>query len=681
MFTFGFYNSLGGDRKYNAVQISRLFEGIINDGVFASIGDSLMVTPGAGGMTVNVGTGRAWFNNTWNDNDAVMPITLDPSEAVLNRIDAIVLEVQDAPDVRTNSIKKIKGTPASVPVPPTMINMTGHHQYPLAYIYVGAGVTEITADNITNKVGTVDCPFVTVVGLDALLPEWQEQFEVWFDNLQEQMTGDVATNLQNQITANLNTEKANKTKYGTCSTAADTAEKVVVQPDFSLVAGVILVVKFTNVNSADNPTLNVNGTGAKAIYLNGAAVPASYIPKMAVFQYDGTYYQLLNPAVPSGVVPVANGGTGSTTGAAAIAALGIDVAIANADKLAQRDSYMAWCANVNTNSLDCAFGKNNEDLMFGIGMQLAMYAWFKGDSKVTYPFNTLKTKQTFLECYSQAYTEIRANHKLLELIAASPYAKAACVYYIPYSGDIPTALSTFDFKTFAEARGPDSLYATTTIPASGYYKIQVAGSTRTSGGMGSFNVNVNGSSIGTFSFYSSFSVSDKYLNAGDVVTVTGSNVSMFGTMTPLIISATRPIVYPTTPTAGNRIIQFSFATKWQPRTNKWTVGAFQTVYTFAAVPKTGTYRVQYYYGIWEEDSTVYFGEQLILQVRVNGAVVHQVGPGLPNQLTWPTQVIADINCNAGDVITVGYTCTAEWMAAVCMYGATLSIDASDNYPA
>ena len=32
--TYGFYNSSNGDRKYNALQFSRLFEGIIRDGGF-----------------------------------------------------------------------------------------------------------------------------------------------------------------------------------------------------------------------------------------------------------------------------------------------------------------------------------------------------------------------------------------------------------------------------------------------------------------------------------------------------------------------------------------------------------------------------------------------------------------------------------------------------------------------
>ena len=41
--TSGFYNSINGDRTYNAEQMSSIFDGIINDGVFASIGKVFQV--------------------------------------------------------------------------------------------------------------------------------------------------------------------------------------------------------------------------------------------------------------------------------------------------------------------------------------------------------------------------------------------------------------------------------------------------------------------------------------------------------------------------------------------------------------------------------------------------------------------------------------------------------------
>ena len=42
-FTCGFFNSENGDRKYNAEQMSAIFDGIIADGVFTTIGDHMAV--------------------------------------------------------------------------------------------------------------------------------------------------------------------------------------------------------------------------------------------------------------------------------------------------------------------------------------------------------------------------------------------------------------------------------------------------------------------------------------------------------------------------------------------------------------------------------------------------------------------------------------------------------------
>lgn len=83
--------------------------------------------------------------------------------------------------------------------------------------------------------------------------------------------------------------------YGTCSTAAATAAKTVTCFGFVLVAGSEITVKFTVTNTAANPTLNVNSTGAKAIYYNGAAITASYLAanKTYTFRYNGTQYDLV----------------------------------------------------------------------------------------------------------------------------------------------------------------------------------------------------------------------------------------------------------------------------------------------------------------------------------------------------------------------------------------------------
>ena len=83
--------------------------------------------------------------------------------------------------------------------------------------------------------------------------------------------------------------------YGTCSTATATAAKVVACTGFMLVTGATIRVKFTNINSASSPTLNVNDTGAKAIYYRGKAITANYLRdnKIYEFVYNGTQYELV----------------------------------------------------------------------------------------------------------------------------------------------------------------------------------------------------------------------------------------------------------------------------------------------------------------------------------------------------------------------------------------------------
>lgn len=182
--TYGFYNSKDGDRRYDAVQMSSIFDGIIRDGILQHVGTAMMVKESES-MIVNVGIGRAWFQHTWTLNDAVLPLEVPQSEVLLNRYDAVVLEVDARESVRANTIKIVKGTPGSNPTKPAMIAANDCWQYPLAYIYVGAGVTSIRQANITNCVGTSACPYVTAplekMSIDALVAQWQDQWKEFYE--------------------------------------------------------------------------------------------------------------------------------------------------------------------------------------------------------------------------------------------------------------------------------------------------------------------------------------------------------------------------------------------------------------------------------------------------------------------------------------------------------------------
>lgn len=199
---YGFYNSINHDRKYDALDMSSIFDGIIEDGVFATIGNIFAVTPGEG-LQVVVDTGKAWFNHTWTSNDAPIPLGLDTPDITLARYDAVVLEVNNEQNVRANSIKIVKGTAASDPQKPELLQTGTVKQHVLAYVKVLPGSTSVAANNIEIQVGKDSCPFVTgpleTVPIDTLFARWESEFDLWFENLKTNLEGDVVANLQRQI--------------------------------------------------------------------------------------------------------------------------------------------------------------------------------------------------------------------------------------------------------------------------------------------------------------------------------------------------------------------------------------------------------------------------------------------------------------------------------------------------
>ena len=82
--------------------------------------------------------------------------------------------------------------------------------------------------------------------------------------------------------------------YYECSTAEGTAAKVVSASGYALTSGGCIRIKMSNANKANNVTLNINSTGAKALYYDGAQASATNTweaGEVLEVYYDGTQYQ------------------------------------------------------------------------------------------------------------------------------------------------------------------------------------------------------------------------------------------------------------------------------------------------------------------------------------------------------------------------------------------------------
>ena len=200
----GFFNSVNHDRLYNADQLSSIFDGIITEGVYLNVGSAFKVTPlSEANDTVIVGTGRAWFMHTWTYNDSDFTITLEPPNNFMERIDAIVIDVDKTESVRKNSILYIQGTAASGATPPVLVNEDNHKQYPIAYITRPAGTSSpVLSSQIQYLVG-ISCPVVTgpleVINSENFFEQMRGEFDEWFDGIMDTMDENVVTNILAQI--------------------------------------------------------------------------------------------------------------------------------------------------------------------------------------------------------------------------------------------------------------------------------------------------------------------------------------------------------------------------------------------------------------------------------------------------------------------------------------------------
>lgn len=215
----------------------------------------------------------------------------------------------------------------------------------------------------------------------------------------------VAANKQNQF-------------FGTCSTSASAAEKTVTtEENFKLKNGVAVDVYFDYSNTAANPTLNVNGTGAKYILKTGSVnIDARAWRNASVVRFiystdDDAWIRLDGTTASTAYYGITklNNNTNSTSTTEAATANAVkqafdyaDAAYVMADEALVRSneakntsvmsSYLAFVGNVNDEQIAAALGKNNEENVIGVGMALALYDNYK---KVN-----IGNQNEFLEIYN-----------------------------------------------------------------------------------------------------------------------------------------------------------------------------------------------------------------------------------------------------------------------------------------
>lgn len=121
----------------------------IGEGVKTGALNELEVFADSTGMQVKVRSGQALVRGHYYQNTSELALTLDAASQSNARIDTVVLELD--PSANTITLETITGVAESSPsAEPVVQTDAGIYQIKLADIAVGAGVTTITAGNVTD---------------------------------------------------------------------------------------------------------------------------------------------------------------------------------------------------------------------------------------------------------------------------------------------------------------------------------------------------------------------------------------------------------------------------------------------------------------------------------------------------------------------------------------------------
>lgn len=181
-----FFNSKGGDRKYNATHWANYFKPLFKSGVFN--GDLQVVANGA--MSVTVKAGYAWLIGYGYQNTEPLVIDLEVASGNLNRYDAIKIKLDLS--ARTITAYADKGGNAASPAKPANTRSDTVFEITIAEVYIAAGTTVITQSMITDtRMDNAKCGWVSGAVDQIDFSQIYAQFDKYFEEQKTRIAFDV----------------------------------------------------------------------------------------------------------------------------------------------------------------------------------------------------------------------------------------------------------------------------------------------------------------------------------------------------------------------------------------------------------------------------------------------------------------------------------------------------------
>lgn len=206
MIKSGFFNSLNGDRKYSADDLSDFYLNLITDGVIDSDTENFMVELDSG-FTVKISKGWGFIKGKYIHNTTDYCLTLQSASQAFTRIDRVVLKLDTSLDSRKISIEVKQGSFSSEPIPPDLTRNDSVYELSLARITVRAKSAALTSADIIDERPDINvCGFARIKNSLAAKSAFDNNdIDDIFNFLEEiestisRLVSDTKTNLSTQI--------------------------------------------------------------------------------------------------------------------------------------------------------------------------------------------------------------------------------------------------------------------------------------------------------------------------------------------------------------------------------------------------------------------------------------------------------------------------------------------------
>lgn len=203
------------DREYSAGDFSRYLEQIVGNGVFPTPSTQLQVVATNNGFNIVVKAGQGWVDGHKMILTADYLLTVDAADALLTRIDRVVLYCDYTEREMGLAVKK--GTPSATPTPPDLTRNASRFELSLANITITKQLATITnAEIYDTRADSEVCGWVAgliqQIDTSSLYQQWESAYAQFFASTKTQLD-DFMETLTEELRVNTYVTQFRQTVY------------------------------------------------------------------------------------------------------------------------------------------------------------------------------------------------------------------------------------------------------------------------------------------------------------------------------------------------------------------------------------------------------------------------------------------------------------------------------------